>query len=32
MGKEGKQLNNMRIIMDKVAVKISKTQECMDIL
>jgi hypothetical protein len=32
MGEEGEQLNNTRIIMDEVAVKISKTNECMDIL
>jgi predicted RNA-binding protein YlqC (UPF0109 family) len=31
MGKEGKYLNTMRIIMDKAGVKISKTQEWADI-
>jgi hypothetical protein len=32
MGEEGEQLNDMKIIMDEMAVEISTTQECADIL
>jgi hypothetical protein len=32
MGEEGKWLNHIRIIMDEAAVKVSTTQEYVDIL